>query len=83
MRISPSSAYHIEDLDLAGGIPAVMSKLLNYLNLSCKTVTGKPIGENISRVRVLNSEVIRNINNPYSNSGGLSVLFGNLAQMGV
>jgi dihydroxy-acid dehydratase len=81
-KIAPSSEYHIEDLDLAGGIPAVMNQLKQYLNLKCKTVTGKNIGENVQHAEVTNSNVIRPMDNVYSPTGGLSILFGNLAPEG-
>jgi dihydroxy-acid dehydratase len=81
-KIAPSSEYHIEDLDLAGGIPAVMSELTDYLNLKSKTVTGKNIGENIKHAGVTDRDIIRSKDNLYSPTGGLSILFGNLAPEG-
>ncbi|MDP3014378.1 MAG: dihydroxy-acid dehydratase, partial [Candidatus Subteraquimicrobiales bacterium] len=83
-KISPASAYHIQDLNEAGGIPAVMGELAkaNFLNLNAITVTGKTVGENISKAKIKNCEVIRSIGNPYSKTGGLAVLRGNLAKDG-
>lgn len=81
-KISPSSDYHIEDLDMAGGIPAIMSELHSYLRLEAKTVTGTSVKENIKSARVLNRNVIRAKDNLYSKTGGLSILFGNLAREG-
>jgi dihydroxy-acid dehydratase len=84
-KVSPSSQYHVEDVDAAGGISAIlkeMSKLPNLLNLDCLTVTGKTIKQNISRAKTLNPEVIRPLENAYSKTGGLSILKGNLAPDG-
>jgi dihydroxy-acid dehydratase len=72
----------MEDLDRAGGISAVMKELQGLLNLSLKTVTGKTIADNIAHSQVLDSEVIRHIDNAYSPTGGLALLFGNLAPGG-
>ncbi len=81
-KISPASDYHIEDLDMAGGIPAVMHEISTYLNLQVMTVLGKPLAEVIESARVYDRKVIRPVSSPYSSSGGLSVLFGNLAPDG-
>ena len=81
-KLSPTSDYHIEDLDLAGGIPAVMQEICQLLNLKAQTVLGKPLGETIREAKVKNREVIRSLSNPYSISGGISILFGNLAPEG-
>ena len=80
-KLAPASDTHIEDLYAAGGIRAVMSELnkKNLLNLNCITATGKTVGENIEAAKVLNYSVIRNIENPYSETGGIAVLKGNLA----
>ena len=66
----------------AGGVPAVMKELEGKLNLDCMTVTGKTLGENIEGCENLNPEVIRPIDNPYSETGGLAVLKGNIAPDG-
>ncbi len=80
--LRPIGPHHIEDLDMAGGIPAVMGELKGLLNLKSPTVTGKTVGENIADVKNLNSEVIRPVKNAHSATGGLVILFGNLAPEG-
>ena len=81
-KLSPAGDYHIEDLDLAGGIPALMKELGELLNLGVKRVSGRPLAEEIAEAENKNREVIHPISNPYSAKGGLSVLFGNLAPEG-
>ncbi|HGS9358138.1 TPA: dihydroxy-acid dehydratase [Clostridioides difficile] len=83
-KLSPSGKHHIEDLHMAGGIPAIMNELskINGINLDCKTVTGKTIGDNIRNCEIENEEVIHTLKNPYSNQGGLAILKGNLALNG-
>jgi len=83
-KISPAGSHHMQDLYEAGGVYAVMSELKkkDLLNLELITVTGKTVGENIAKVSNLNTEVIRPIDNPYSETGGLAVLWGNLAPEG-
>lgn len=81
-KLSPASDYHIEDLDLAGGIPAVMQEICQLLNLEAQTVLVKPVGETIKEAKVKNREVIHSLSNPYSITGGISILFGNLAPEG-
>jgi dihydroxy-acid dehydratase len=80
--LRPIGPHHIEDLDRAGGIPAVMGELKSLLKLKSPTVTGKTVGENIAGVKNLNSEVIRSVPKAHSAAGGLVVLFGNLAPEG-
>jgi dihydroxy-acid dehydratase len=80
--LRPIGPHHIEDLDRAGGIPAVMGELKGLLKLKSKTVTGKTAGENIAGVKNLNSEVIRSVKKAHAATGGLVVLFGNLAPEG-
>ncbi len=82
VKLSPASDVHIEDLDLAGGIPAVMNEIARFLNGKCKTVTLAPISKIASQGKVKNREVIRSIADPYSRTGGLAILFGNLAPEG-
>ena len=81
-KLSPSSDYHIEDLDLAGGIPAIIQELSNLLNIGAKTVLGVTLGEMTKEAKVKNREVIHSLSNPYSASGGIKMLFGNLTPEG-
>lgn len=81
-KISPASDYHIEDLDMAGGIPAIMREISDHLNLKVMTVLGKPLAEVIKNAQVHDRRVIRPVSSPYSPTGGLSVLFGSLAPDG-
>ncbi|MCX6005304.1 MAG: dihydroxy-acid dehydratase, partial [Chloroflexi bacterium] len=81
-KLSPASEVHIEDLDLAGGIPAVMHEISKLLNGNTKTVTLKPLSSIYRNARVRNHEVIRPFSKPYSKTGGLAILFGNLAPGG-
>lgn len=78
----PSGPYDMKDLDEAGGIPAVMKQLTDALHLNALTVTGKNVKENIKSAVVLNSEVIRSMDNPVHKEGGIAVLTGNLAPDG-
>jgi dihydroxy-acid dehydratase len=80
--LRPAGQYHVEDLDRAGGIIAVMKELQELLRLNPITVTGKTVGENIAQVKVLDPEVIRPIAHAHSATGGLALLFGNLAPDG-
>ena len=82
--LSPGGIHHIEDLNRAGGIPAVMKVLADagLIHKDCITATGKPVGENLENARVLDERVIRKIEDPYHKQGGLAVLFGNLAPDG-
>ena len=83
-HLAPAGSTYMEDLNEAGGVYAVMNELAkkDLLNLDCMTVTGKTVGENIKNCVNLNPEVIRPIDNPYSQTGGLAVLTGNLAPDG-
>jgi dihydroxy-acid dehydratase len=81
-KLSPASEVHIEDLDLAGGIPAVMHEIAGSLNGKCKTVALAPMSSIINAGKVRNREVIRSATKPYSKTGGLAILFGNLAPEG-
>ncbi|MCL1987212.1 MAG: dihydroxy-acid dehydratase [Firmicutes bacterium] len=81
-RLAPAGESHIEDLHWAGGVHAVLHELQALLHKDCITVNGKTIGENISNAKNLNHEVIRPIDNPYSKSGGIAVLTGNIAPNG-
>ncbi len=83
-HLAPAGHTYMEDLNEAGGVYAVMNELLEagLLNPDCMTVTGKTIGENVKGCVNKNPEVIRPIDNPYSKTGGLAVLKGNLAPDG-
>ncbi|MDM7999954.1 MAG: dihydroxy-acid dehydratase [Dehalococcoidia bacterium] len=81
-KISPASEYRIEDLDRAGGIPAVMKEVKKHLDLGVKRVSGLSLAEELAAARNQNADVIRHASAPYSPRGGLSVLFGNLAPEG-
>lgn len=83
-KLAPAGNHHLEDLYYAGGIQALMKTLAdaNLIDTSLMTVTGKTIAENLTGVINKNPEVIRPLNNPYSPTGGLAVLFGNLAPDG-
>ncbi|QTA85507.1 dihydroxy-acid dehydratase [Desulfonema magnum] len=82
--LSPGGKDHLEDLNRAGGIQAVVKELSRsgLINDDCITATGKTVGENIKDVRILDGDVIRSLENPYHEEGGLAVLFGNLAPEG-
>jgi dihydroxy-acid dehydratase len=81
-KLSPAGDYHIEDLDSAGGIAAVMGELKGNLNLEARTVSGKSVGSLIADRRVTDSEVIHPVASAYSAKGGIAILFGNLAPDG-
>ncbi len=81
-KMRPAGDYHLEDLDRAGGIPAVMKELKTLLNLKVKTVSGKALAEVIAESRNNNQEVIRPVAKAHSATGGLAILFGNLAPEG-
>lgn len=83
-HLAPAGPTYMEDLNEAGGVYAVMNELnkKGLLHTECMTVTGKTVGENIKDCVNLNPEVIRPIDNPYSQTGGLAVLKGNLAPDG-
>jgi dihydroxy-acid dehydratase len=78
----PSGPYALEDLDAAGGVPAVLSVIKKFLDLNMLTVSGKIVGENIKNAEVLDSEVIRPLSNPFHQEGGIAILTGNLAPKG-
>ena len=83
-HLAPAGAHHMQDLDRAGGVYAVMKTLLDagLLDGSLPTVTGRKVAENLSDVRVWDQDVIRPVSDPYSQSGGLAILFGSLAPNG-
>jgi dihydroxy-acid dehydratase len=83
-NMSPGGPHHLQDLHQAGGIPALMLELCRggLIHQGALTVTGQSIGENINGKKIRNPEVIRPIERPYHPTGGLAVLFGNLAPEG-
>jgi dihydroxy-acid dehydratase len=84
-KVSPAGHHHVEDVDLAGGISAILKRLAekgDVLRLDRPTVTGKSLGENIRDAVVADADVIRPLSSPYRQTGGLAVLFGNLAPEG-
>lgn len=83
-RLSPAGEHHLEDLHLAGGIYAVLKELskANLIHLQTNTVLDMPLKTLLEKVENLNPEVIRPIENPYSQEGGIAILYGNLAPQG-
>lgn len=83
-KLSPAGSHHVQDLNEAGGIYAVMAELSkkNLLKETAVTVTGRTVAQNLSGIAKQNGEVIKGIDNPYSDKGGLAILFGNLAPGG-
>ncbi len=84
-KVAPSSAYHLEDVDAAGGIHAILKRIAGIpglIDTSCLNVNGKTLGENIAAAKVKNDQVIRTLDNAYSQDGGLTILRGNLAEQG-
>ncbi|MDR3320247.1 MAG: dihydroxy-acid dehydratase [Desulfovibrio sp.] len=83
-KLSPAGKHFMVDLDNAGGIPAVMKELdkLGLIHKECLTVTGKTVGENIAHADILDTDVIRTVENAYSRQGGIAILRGNLAPDG-
>ena len=83
-HLAPAGPTHIEDLNAAGGVQAVLAELnkKSLIHTEALTVTGKTVGENIQGARILDTNSIRPIENPYSETGGLQILWGNLAPDG-
>lgn len=84
-KIAPASDYHIEDVHNAGGVSAIINEVLKKpgaINGDCLTVSGKTLRENVAGAEILDKNVIRPLDNPHSEQGGLAVLFGNLAPDG-
>lgn len=81
-KISPSGNYHIQDLDRAGGISAVMKEIMGLLHGKALTVTGKTLSENVAAASIKDTDVIRPMSRAYSSTGGLTILFGNIAPEG-
>ena len=81
-HLAPSGPYNLHDLDLAGGLPAVLKELLPKLDGDCLTVTGKTLAENVASAQVWNKEVIHTLAEPVMKKPGIGVLYGNLAPEG-
>ena len=84
-KVSPSSAYHVEDVDRAGGVSAILktiSAVKGLIKTKALTVTGYDLGKNIARAKVTDPAVIRPVENAYAPEGGLAILWGNLAEEG-
>jgi dihydroxy-acid dehydratase len=81
-NVRPSGKYLMEDFYYAGGLPALLKAMAPHLDLSCSTITGKTLGENIANAEIFNKDVIRGTDNPVLQSGGLAILYGNLAPRG-
>lgn len=83
-HLAPAGPTHMQDLNAAGGVQAVISELAKggHIDLDVPTVTGKTVGENVVNARVLDYETIRPIDRPYSSTGGLAILWGNIAKNG-
>ncbi len=83
-KLAPAGPHHMQDLHTAGGVPAVMKELAKrgLIDTSKRTVTGNTVAKNIENAEIRNKQVIRPIDQPYSLTGGLAVLFGNLAPRG-
>src|SRR5262249_22750642 len=84
-KVSPSSLYHVEDVDRGGGISAILKairQIPGLLSLNCVTVTGRTLGENIAGAESKDVNCIRPLANAYSKQGGLAILRGNLAPRG-
>ena len=81
-NVRPSGKYLMEDFYYAGGLPALLKAVSSHLDLRCRTVTGKTLGENIATAENYNADVIRGVEKPVLDSGGLAILRGNLAPNG-
>jgi dihydroxy-acid dehydratase len=81
-NLRPSGKYLMEDFYYAGGLPALLRVLAPQLDSSCLTITGKTLGENIAGAEIYNTDVIRTLDTPVLASGGLAILYGNLAPNG-
>jgi dihydroxy-acid dehydratase len=81
-KVSPSGKWHMEDIHRAGGIPAILNEISGLLHLDRPVVSGKSLRETIQGASIKDSNVIRPLDNPHSQTGGLSIVFGNLAPQG-
>ena len=80
--LMPASKYDLEDFHLAGGVQAVMKELADRLHLPSMTVSGKDLGENIRSAETTNPDIIKTVDRPVANAGGLTILYGNIAPAG-
>ncbi len=81
-NLRPSGKYLMEDFYYAGGLAALLNAIAPQLDLSCLTITGKTLGENVAGAKIYDTDVIRTLDNPVLESGGLAILHGNLAPTG-
>jgi dihydroxy-acid dehydratase len=81
-HLAPGGEYNLKDLDMAGGMPALMNALLPKLNGDCMTVNGKTVRENVQNAKIYMPDVIRTLDNPVSTEPGIGVLYGNIAPEG-
>ncbi|NLF99393.1 MAG: dihydroxy-acid dehydratase, partial [Lentisphaerae bacterium] len=84
-KVAPSCSYHMEDVDAAGGIPAILKRIADIpglIDTACPTVSGQTMGTIIAAAEVKDAQVIRTLENAYSKDGGLTILRGNLAEQG-
>lgn len=81
-HLAPGGPYSLKDLDLAGGMPALLKEMMPVLNGECLTVTGNTLAENVKNAVNYNSEIIRSLDNPVMREPGIGVLYGNLAPEG-
>ena len=81
-NLRPSGKYLMEDFYYAGGLPALLRAMAPHLDLTCRTVTGKTLGDDVTAAEIYNPDVIRSLDNPVLPSGGLAILRGNLAPAG-
>ncbi len=84
-KVAPSSQYHMEDVEAAGGMSALLNEVFRknpFVNKDCPTVTGKTIGENVAGKQIMDKTVIRTLENAYAPTGGLAIMTGNLAPEG-
>jgi len=84
-KVAPSCSYHMEDVDAAGGIPAILKRIADIpglIDTACPTVNGRTIGAIIAAAEVKDAQVIRTLENAYSKDGGLTIMRGNLAEQG-
>jgi dihydroxy-acid dehydratase len=81
-NMRPGGSFTLQDLDKAGGVPAIMKRIGHLLHRDSLTVTGERVGENIAKAEILDEEVIRPLSDPVHPTGGLAILYGNLAPKG-